>query len=234
MTREIVALLPMKGNSERVKNKNLKDFAGKPLYHRVMQTLLNSKYIKKVVVNTDSEEIKSDIHKSFPDRVIVLERPKSIRGDLVSMNRIIEHDVSVIDADIYLQTHSTNPLLSVESINRAIEEMQNILEHKTFNSIFSVTKWQTRLYKKSGEALNHNPKELLRTQDLEPLYEENSNFYVFTKKSFKEAGNKRIGTKPFLSEIDKIESIDIDEPQDFVIAEALYKLLRLEPSTSNH
>ncbi len=223
---KIIALLPMKGNSERVKNKNLKYFAGKPLYHYTMQTLLDSKYIESVVVNTDSEFIKEDIKKNFPEKTIIIDRPKNIVGNFVSMNKIIEHDISSLDADFYVQSHSTNPMLSVNSLDCAIEKMFQLAESNSHDSIFSVTKWQTRLYKKDAVAFNHNPKELLRTQDLEPLFEENSNFYIFSKNSFKEAGNKRIGKHPYLFEIDKIEAVDIDEPQDFIIAEALYKLLR--------
>ena len=222
---KIVALLPMKGNSERVPNKNLKDFSGKPLYHRVMETLLSSSFINYVVVNTDSEAIKSDISKNFDDRVIVIDRPVEIRGDFVSMNKVIECDINNVVADIYLQTHSTNPLLKTESVDRAIEKMISLLEEKSLDSVFSVTRLQTRLYKGSGEPFNHNPEELLRTQDLEPLFEENSNFYIFTKESFFNSGEKRIGLKPFMFEIDKIEAVDIDEPQDFIIAEAIYKLL---------
>jgi len=222
---KIVALLPMKGNSERVPNKNLKDFSGKPLYHRVMETLLSSTYINYVVVNTDSEAIKSDISKNFGDRVIVIDRPEEIIGDFVSMNTVIECDINSVDADIYLQTHSTNPLLKKKSVDDAIEKMLELLPEKVYDSIFSVTKMQTRLYKADGQAYNHNPEELLRTQDLEPLFEENSNFYIFTKESFLNSGKKRIGLKPFMFEIDKIEAVDIDEPQDFVIAESLYKLL---------
>lgn len=222
---KIVALLPMKGNSERVPNKNLKDFSGKPLYHRVMETLLSSRYINYVVVNTDSEAIKSDISKNFDNRVIVIDRPVEIRGDFVSMNKVIECDIQNVDADIYLQTHSTNPLLKTESVDKAIEKMISVLKEKSLDSVFSVTRLQTRLYKVSGEPFNHNLEELLRTQDLEPLYEENSNFYIFTKESFFNSGEKRIGLKPFMFEIDKIEAVDIDEPQDFIIAEAIYKLL---------
>jgi CMP-N-acetylneuraminic acid synthetase len=222
---KIVALLPMKGNSERVPNKNLKDFSGKPLYHRVMETLLSSRYINYVVVNTDSEAIKSDISKNFDNRVIVIDRPVEIRGDFVSMNKVIECDIKNVDADIYLQTHSTNPLLKTESVDKAIEKMISVLKKKSLDSVFSVTRLQTRLYKVSGEPFNHNLEELLRTQDLEPLYEENSNFYIFTKESFFNSGEKRIGLKPFMFEIDKIEAVDIDEPQDFIIAEAIYKLL---------
>lgn len=222
---KIVALLPMKGNSERVPNKNLKDFSGKPLYHRVMETLLSSSYINYVVVNTDSDAIKNDIRNNFDDRVIVIDRPEAIIGDFVSMNSVIDCDINNVDADIYLQTHSTNPLLMKKSVDDAVEKMIALSAEKVYDSIFSVTKMQTRLYKSDGQAFNHNPEELLRTQDLDPLYEENSNFYIFTKESFFNSGKKRIGLKPFMFEIDKIEAVDIDEPQDFVIAESLYKLL---------
>ena len=222
---KVVALLPMKGNSERVPNKNLKDFAGKPLYHRVMDVLLASKYISNVVVNTDSEIIKADLKKHYGEKAIIIDRPQEIIGDMVSMNKVIECDINNVSADLYLQTHSTNPLLKTKSVDDAIEKMIELQKENVYDSIFSVTRLQTRLYKKNGEPFNHNPQELLRTQDLEPLYEENSNFYLFTKSSFKNSGDKRIGVKPYMFEIDKIEAVDIDEPQDFIIAEALFKLL---------
>ena len=222
---KVLALLPMKGNSERVPNKNLKDFAGKPLYHRTMDVLLASKYIDKVVVNTDSDAIKADLLKNYASRVIINNRPQEIVGDFVSMNKILEYDVSQLSADFYIQTHSTNPLLKTTSVDHAIEKMIALSKEGVYDSIFSVTRLQTRLYNANGEPFNHNPEELLRTQDLAPLYEENSNFYIFTKESFEKSGGKRIGNQPFMFEIDKIEAVDIDEPQDFVIAENLYKLL---------
>ena len=222
---KIVALLPMKGNSERVPNKNLKNFDGKPLYHKVLSTLLQSKYIDVVAINTDSEAIKKDIEKYFPENVIIIERPEAIVGDLVSMNSIIEYDLNQINADLYLQTHSTNPLLKTASVDKAIEKLLLALKEELYDSLFSVTKIQTRLYEENGSPLNHNPNELLRTQDLPPLFEENSNLYIFSKDSFQNSDKKRIGLKPLMFEIDKIEAVDIDEPQDFIIAESLHKLL---------
>lgn len=222
---KVIALLPMKGNSERVPNKNLKDFAGKPLYHRTMEVLLGSKYIDKVIVNTDSEAIKKDLLTHFAENVIIINRPKEITGDLVSMNKIIDCDIHKEPADFYIQTHSTNPLLKIASVDHAIEKMISLSKEGVYDSIFSVTRLQTRLYKGNGEPFNHNPEELLRTQDLDPLYEENSNFYIFTTASFENSGGKRIGKRPFMFEIDKIEAVDIDESQDFVIAETLFKLL---------
>ena len=219
---KIVALLPMKGNSERVPNKNLKLFNGKPLFHTIIDKLITSKHINKVIINTDSDLIAESAINTFQDFVSIHKRPKSIQGDFVSMNKIIEYDLNNSDSDIYIQTHSTSPLLSAKSLDSAIEKMRS--KTTDFDSIFSVTKIQTRFYDKNGNPFNHDPRELLRTQDLEPLFEENSGFYIFTKESFKNAGNKRIGLRPLMFEIDKIEAIDIDETPDFIIAEIIHKL----------
>lgn len=221
---KVTLLLPMKGNSERVPNKNLKLFNGKPLFHAIIDELINSKYINKVIINTDSDLIAESAINTFQDFVSIHKRPKNIQGDFVSMNKIIEYDLNNSDSDIYIQTHSTSPLLAIKSLDAAIEKMIN--KATDFDSIFSVTKIQTRFYDKNGNPFNHDPKELLRTQDLEPLFEENSGFYIFTKESFKNANNKRIGLNPLMFEIDKIEAIDIDEPSDFTIAETLHKLLK--------
>ena len=221
---KVTLLLPMKGNSERIPNKNLKLFNGKPLFHAIIDELITSKYIKKVIINTDSDLIAESAINTYQDFVSIHKRPKNIQGDFVSMNKIIEYDLNNSDSDIYIQTHSTSPLLTIKSLDSAIDKM--ISNSTDFDSIFSVTKIQTRFYDKNGNPFNHDPKELLRTQDLEPLFEENSGFYIFTKESFKNADNKRIGLRPLMFEIDKIEAIDIDEPSDFIIAETLHKLLK--------
>jgi CMP-N-acetylneuraminic acid synthetase len=218
---KLIALLPMKGHSERVPNKNMRDFNDRPLYHAIMHTLLKSKYIEKVVINTDSEIITEDAKKNFGESVIIIDRPKEIQGGDVSMNVIINYDLSKVNGDHFLQTHSTNPLLRVETLDKAIETYFENLEK--YDSLFSVTRVQTRFYDKNANPINHNPKELLRTQDLEPLYEENSNFYIFSKDSFRNAGNRRIGLRAKIFEVNKLESVDIDEPEDFTLAEILYK-----------
>jgi len=217
---EIAALLPMKGNSERVPNKNMRLFNGAPLYHVILKQLLASRNITKVVIDTDSEKIKEDVQNFFPS-VIIVDRPVTIQGDFVPMNDIIAYDLSQVEADLYIQTHSTNPLLTFATIDKAIERFKE--KQDLHDSVFSVTRLQTRLYWGDGSPVNHNPAELLRTQDLPPVYEENSNFYVFTKDAFVKSGNRRIGLKPLMFEVDKLEAIDIDEPQDFIIAEILHK-----------
>lgn len=219
--KKIFALLPMKGTSERVPNKNMKEFDGRPLYHAIMETLLSSKYIDKVVINTDSNVIAEDAKRNFGDKVFIIDRPKEIQGGDVSMNVIIDNDLKHVEGEHFLQTHSTNPLLSVKTLNQAIESYFQNLDK--YDSLFSVTKVQARFYDKNAHPINHDPIQLLRTQDLEPLYEENSNIYIFSKESFKNAGNRRIGLKPQIFEMNKLEAIDIDEPEDFVLAEVIYQ-----------
>lgn len=217
---KITALVPMKAHSERVPNKNMRQFGGKPLYYRIAETLLASKYIEQIYINTDSKEIAEDVRSNF-DRIKIIDRPEEICGDFVSMNDIIAYDISKVKGKHFLQTHSTNPLLTTYTIDCAIESYYSNLNQ--YNSLFSVTHLQTRLYWEDGRPINHNPEKLLRTQDLTPVYEENSNLYIFSRNSFKK-NDRRIGNRPYMFKIDKTEAIDIDEEIDFQIAEAIYQL----------
>jgi CMP-N-acetylneuraminic acid synthetase len=174
--------------------------------------------IDKVVIDTDSPVIMKDAMEHFP-KVQILERPEHIRADTIPMNEVLLHDVSQIKADFYLQTHSTNPLLKPETITKAIESF--LSKYPEYDSLFSVTRLFSRLWDQLGRPINHNPAILLRTQDLPPIYEENSNIYIFTRNTLENRRN-RIGERPLMFEIDALESTDIDEELDFRIAEHLY------------
>lgn len=215
---KIAAIVPMRHASERVKQKNYRDFGGRPLFHHIVETLLNCSKVTQVYIDTDSEVIIDDTASSFPS-VKALIRPLHLREGTTPMNAVLEHTIGRIDADIYLQTHSTNPLLGASTIERAIDEL---LVNPDRDSLFGVTRLQTRLYDANGKAINHDPDVLLRTQDLPPVYEENSNLYLFTKSSFMQKKN-RIGSRPILFEIPKNEAWDIDDEIDFTLAELLYK-----------
>lgn len=213
----ITALLPMKEHSERVPNKNLRSFAGRPLYRHILQTLLACPAIERVCINTDSESIARDVREHFSEPVMVLRRPEAIRGDCVSMNRIIDYDLSQVPGTRFLQTHSTNPLLTGTTMLRAIERF---LEPGPHDSLFGVTRLQARCYTAEAAPINHRPEEMLRTQDLPPVYMENSNLYLFSRASFAKHG-QRIGEQPILFEIPKPEALDIDDEMDFRLAEQL-------------
>jgi len=219
MTR-VVALLPMRHDSERVPGKNHRPFAGVPLYHHVVRALLGSGRVDEVVIDTDSPFIAEDARQF--DRVRTIPRPEHLLGGHVAMNDVLLHDVGQVDADLYLQTHSTNPLLRPGTIAGAVDAFLASPEH---DSLLSVTALQTRLYWPDGRPINHDPGVLLRTQDLPPVLEENSCLYLFSKATLEQRLN-RIGERPLFFEIDAEEATDIDVELDFRVAEAIYELRR--------
>lgn len=219
--KRIVALMPMKGESERVPNKNMRDFNGQPLCSVMLDKLVASAHIDQIVVNTDSPVIKEFIEERY-SKVTVVDRPEDLLGHDISMNKIIEHDIELFPADLYLQTHSTNPLLTLRTLDAAIEKLK--ADNGNHDSLFSVTKFQTRFYNQDGSAINHNPEILIKTQDLPALYEENSCIYLFTKEAFYK-NNRRIGNAPIMFEMEPIEAVDIDVEDEFVLAEKLFKVL---------
>jgi len=213
----IIALVPMRHHSQRVPGKNYRPLAGKPLYKHIIETLLAVPEIDQVVVDTDSKPVMDGLRQYFP-QVTIINRPEALRADGVPMNDILLYDTEQIQADFYLQTHSTNPLLRTETVSRAIEVF--LAEYPQKDSLFSVTRWQTRLYDQHGKAINHNPSVLIQTQDLPPVYEENSCLYLFTRENLLKK-HHRIGEHPILFEINTDEAWDIDEELDFEITNFL-------------
>jgi CMP-N-acetylneuraminic acid synthetase len=217
MTERIVALLPMKANSERVKRKNFRNFHGKPLFQWILDALLQIQSLESVVINTDARSILADNGLTDSRRVMIRDRKPEICGDLVSMNLILADDIANVPADIYIMTHTTNPLLSAGTIAKALAVFIAAKKREEADSLFTVNRIQTRFYRADGSPVNHDPANLVRTQDLEPWYEENSNLYIFTRDSFA-ATQARIGRKPILFETPKLESIDIDNQEDWDMA----------------
>lgn len=214
---KIAALVPMRHHSVRVPEKNFRLIAGKPLFHYILSSLLAVQEIDQIVVDTDSEKIIEGIKNYFPT-IKIIHRPEHLRADSIPMNEILLHDTDQIDADLYLQTHSTNPLLKAETISKAINELlDNTL---AFDSLFSVTKVRTRFWDQLTRPINHNPSILLRTQDLPPIYEENSCIYIFKRKTLLEHRN-RIGERPLMFEVNRSEAFDIDEELDFLLADLM-------------
>lgn len=217
--QKIAALVPMRHNSQRVAGKNYRLLAGKPLYYHILESLSACPEIDTIVVDTDSPVIKEGLRRDFPE-VVIIDRPEHLLADTVPMNEILLHDTSLVTADLYLQTHSTNPLLKPETISAAIQTL--VSNYPACDSLFSVTKIQTRLYDQLGRPINHNPAILLRTQDLPPIYEENSCLYLFTRDTLEKRRN-RLGERPFMFPISADESWDIDDELNFLVADILMK-----------
>lgn len=209
----------MRHHSQRVPGKNYRMLAGKPLFHHVIETLLAVPEVTEVVVDTDSAPVMDGLREYFP-QVRVLDRPSYLRADDVPMNDILIYDTEQVQADFYLQTHSTNPLLKPQTVSRAIQAL--LTNSPTHDSLFSVTRLQTRLYDQYGHAINHDPTVLIQTQHLPPVYEENSCLYIFTRENLLRR-HHRVGEKPIMFEIDADEAWDIDEELDFAITDFLLR-----------
>jgi CMP-N-acetylneuraminic acid synthetase len=220
----VVALLPMKAHSERVKGKNFRSFNGKPLFRWILDTLLSLEEVNQVVINTDARALLAQNGLTDGPRVVIRDRKPELCGDLVSMNLVLADDVAAVPADCYVMTHVTNPLLSASSIRAALQRFQDASRAGQADSLFTVNCFQTRFYRADGSAVNHDPNNLIRTQDLEPWFEENSNLYIFTRESFGSA-QARIGRKPVMFESPRLESLDIDTQTDWDIAEIVCRYL---------
>ncbi|WP_123025550.1 acylneuraminate cytidylyltransferase family protein [Mycolicibacterium stellerae] len=216
MTRN-VAIVPMRHNSERVPGKNYRPLAGVPLYHHVVRMLSSVAGIDLIVIDTDSEFIIQDCADNFP-HVQVLLRPVHLRDGAIAMNDVLLNTLDQVEADIVLQTHSTNPFLKADTVSAALELFAR--PDRQFDSVFSVTRLQARLWDADTRPVNHDPSVLLRTQDLAPLFIENSCFFIFTPSLLRERGT-RIGERPFMVEIAPLEAVDIDIEEDFSLAAAI-------------
>lgn len=223
---KIVALVPMRHHSQRVSGKNYRLLAGRPLYQHIIDSLLSCPEIEQIVVDTDSPPLMDGLRQNYP-QVKVIERPEHLRADATPMNEVLVYDTSQVEADFYLQTHSTNPLLRPESISNAIQELLNA--YPACDSLFSVTRLQVRLWDQLGRAINHNPSILLQTQDLPPVYEENSCMYMFTRQTLLTRRN-RLGERPLMFETSAAEAWDIDDEIDFAVVDTLMKLGFADPS----
>lgn len=208
----------MKGHSERVPGKNFRPFAGKPLFRWILDNLLAIDAITEVVINTDARARLAEAGLTDGPRVRLRDRKPELCGDFVSMNLVLADDVANVPADVYVMTHTTNPLLSAATIGGALADYRAAFAEGRADSLFTVNRFQSRFYGRDGRAINHDPNNLIRTQDLEPWFEENSNLYIFSADSFR-ATNARIGRMPLLYETPRRESFDIDDQEGWDLAE---------------
>lgn len=208
-----VALIPIKLNNQRIPGKNTKKFSdGTPLMSLIQQACLNAKLVDETYVYCSNEDVKEYI---LPG-VKLLKRPDYLDTDKANSNDIIREFIKSVNADIYVETHATGPFTTSHSIDRCIEKVASA----EFDSAFLAKRMQEFLWQ-DGKALNFDIQHFPRTQDLKPIYSEAPGAYVFWKSTF-EKYNRRVGVNPYIHEISEIESRDIDNPDDFLIADAIY------------
>lgn len=204
-----VAFVPVRLNSKRVIGKNLKMLGDKPLMCYILDTLSKTKGIDEVYCYCSEESVK----KFLPENVKFLKRPAFLDRDETLGKEIYEEFVNTVDADIYVLAHTTSPFVKIKTIESALSKIIN----EDYDSAFSAQKIQTFAWFK-GKTLNYDLKEIPRTQTIEPVYVETSAFFMFRREVWK-VHKQRIGFKPYMALVDKIEGIDIDWPEDFGFAE---------------
>lgn len=219
-----IAVVPMKLNNRRLPQKNTKRFTnGKPLCHYILSTLLSTNGIDEIYVYCSNPDIQSFI----PDGVKYLQRSETLDQDTTSMNEVLVSFSKERKADIYVMTHTTAPFVTKESIEKGL---LSVLSGE-YDSSFAARKLQDFLWM-DGKPFNYDLTNIPRTQDLPVLYEETSGFYIY-KHDVIARLNRRIGDNPFIVEVSEIEAVDIDEPEDFLIADSIYNHVVLKHATLN-
>jgi len=210
--------VPIKLNSQRLPNKMLLPLGNKLLCQYIFDTLIDVKnmFSLKEINNINIYCFCSDesIKKYLPDGVIFLKRDVILDSNETKGIDIYKSFIEKIDGDIYCLCHATSPFINKESIIKGILSVIN-----DYDSAFSVSKIQTFTWYKN-KPLNYQLDNVIRTQEIEPVYYETSAFYIF-KKEIMNKYNKRIGFNPKMIETSRIESIDIDELDDYELAKAI-------------
>lgn len=207
------AMIPIKMNSQRLPGKNIKKFSdGTPLVALIQRACINAEQVDEVYIYCSSEEIKPYIL----DGVKFLKRPDWLDGDNVNCNDIICEFMKSVDADVYVVSHATGPFTQSRSIDACIEKVTA----GGYDSAFLARSMQQFLWR-DGNAVNFDVQNFPRTQDLKPIYIEAPGAYVFTRETFCRY-RRRVGIKPYIHPVSETEGRDIDNLEDFLIADAVY------------
>ena len=210
---KIIAMIPIKLNNERIPNKNLKRFDdGTPLCQLLFNTLSKVEEIDEIYCYCSNPAIKEYLtgRVKFSQRSESLDTPQTKAGDFINAF------LNDVDTDILVLSHVTSPFLKSDTVKKCIDAVKS----GKYDSAFTASKLQEFLWR-DGVPLNFDPSSIVRSQELPNIYEETSGCFTFTRQIFEET-RRRVGYNPYICEVDKIEGIDIDYPQDFEIANAIY------------
>jgi CMP-N-acetylneuraminic acid synthetase len=210
------ALIPIKNHSARVPGKNFAILNGKPLFLWIIESLLEVSEISEILIDTDSKN-KELWQLNRNPRVKIQARAPHLCGDEMDVNFLLKDLIQNNDGDDFIMTHVTNPFISAHTIKSVIESY-NRSKLLGYDSLFTVNQIQGRLFDMNLKPINHDIEILIRTQDLPPIYLENSCLYLFSRQSFNKT-NRRIGLNPSTYVTPLLESIDIDTKEEWRLAE---------------
>ena len=208
---KIIAIMPIKLYNERLPGKNTKMLGDRPLLHYELDSLRETGLCERICVYCSDEAVCPYL----PEGVEFVKRSPELDLPTANFSQIFESFMNAVDADIYVYAHATAPFITAETMKECIEAVKS----GEYDSAFCAVKIQDFLWK-DGEPLNFDAANIPRSQDLEPIYRETSGVYVFTKEVFRML-HRRIGVRPYVKEVTYKEAVDINNPEDFALAEAL-------------
>ena len=222
--------LPTRKGSERVQNKNTRTFAGIEggILRVKFEQLLQVERVNDIIVSTNDQATISIAESFNSPRIRIIERPEYLCLSSTVIQDFINYIPTVVDAEHIFWVHTTAPFSDAMVLNKALDTYEEkVISDRQYDSLLSVNKIQQFLWSaKENKCINHDRTKVLwpRTQDLEPLYEINHAFYINSRENFLNL-HDRIGVKPYLFELGKLQSMDIDWGEDFTLAELVYKYL---------
>ncbi len=216
----VTAWTLLKAHSARVPDKNFRHLAGRPLFRWILSTLDALPEIERVVVNTDARARLAALGLVETPRLTLIDRAETLCGDDVTANELLAADLPHLPDRRLLMFHVTSPFVRGETIRRALSAFDRAEAHGEADSLVAVRRHQARFFRADGSAVNHDPSRLAPTQTLEPWFEETSALYAFSRASFESTGS-RIGKRPLLFPLPKWESTDIDDEDDWLLAERI-------------
>ena len=229
MNKDVSIFLPTRAGSERIANKNTRNFAGVEggLLAIKLEQLLSLFKVKEVVLSTnDQGSIKVAQNFLSNPKLKLIQRPDHLAQSRTNLTDLVDYVPTICSSEHILWTHVTSPLVNAEDYETAINLYFEKIA-KNYDSLMSVKEIQNYVWsEKENKVLNKKDgdfKKWPRTQDLEKIFEVNSAIFMASKTVYKEEED-RVGVKPYLLTHNSLQSVDVDWEEDFKIAEQLYKL----------
>ena len=222
---KVTCFLPCRAGSERVKNKNTRQFAGVEggLLKIKLDQLIRCPLIDTIVLSTDDQKV-IDVSKPYGSRIRLDKRPPELATSDTSTDELINYVPKIISEPHIMWTHVTSPFAGEEVYTKAISEYFKVIRAGKLDSLMSVTPLRVHVWDKKGEPVNYIREQLRwpRSQQVDPLFEVNSAVFINSRDNYLKFKD-RIGARPFLFEMERTDSLDIDYEDDFMLAESIFR-----------
>ena len=225
MSDKFIALIPLRGGSKGIPNKNIKMIAGKPLCAWVIESAVGAESIEQVYVSTESAEIKrvvNEINQQFQDdkakknKLKIIDRPEALASDTASTEVVMLHFMENIEFDVLLTIQATSPMLSSDDLEQAIKQFKQ----QNLDSMLTAVEIKRFFWDYDAHAVNYDPCNRPRRQDFDGCLMENGAFYITTRELLKKE-NCRLGGNIGIYTMSDEAAVELDSPLDWSVMETI-------------